>query len=313
MATRNVALHDNVSVFNIAQDADDLTQHVHELHRRRKQLRVETESLNYRLTISFAPHFFRSDKTTFCCNYHSLLQKMNEKALEDYHKDESTESFLENLKKAAFLYIDLRNLDQTPPEDRNFNWTIFYMMMKAAPESMGEETEDPDAAFKVCDTSASRLVRKLRTNLNIPSSQYIVVAFDEIGSLEANAKKYDFDIHPVAGVQPHNDFFGIIRELCQQDNLCSLVVGKINGWSIQNYYSSVSRVLVYFIPLSPLDLSNIKEHLEKSPTTMPNRPLVSEFLCGTSLRVEKLADALLEYTGGVPGLLTRAVNFLWPM
>eukprot|EP00871_Galdieria_phlegrea_P003015 jgi/Galph1/3714/GphlegSOOS_G2334.1 len=108
----------------------------------------------------------------------------------------------------------------------------------------------------------------LRNILNIPSSQYLVVAIDEI------------------------------------------VVGKSNDLSIQNYAISVSRVLLQFIHLSPLDSSNIKELLEKSPTRLPNRPLVGEFLCSASLRVEELADALLEYTGGIPGLLTRAVNLL---
>eukprot|EP00871_Galdieria_phlegrea_P004812 jgi/Galph1/5331/GphlegSOOS_G3934.1 len=190
---------------------------------------------------------------------------MNEKALEDYHKDESTESFLENLKNAAFLYIDLRNLDQTPPKDRNFEWAIYYMMIKAASDSVGEEAEDPDAAFKACYKSASRLVRKLRTILNIPSSQYIIVAFDEIGALEEITAKFELSRHP--GVTAIDSFISI---------------GYVN----------------------------IKEHLEKSPTRLPNRPLVSEFLCGASFRVEELADALLEYSGGVPGLLTRAVNIL---
>eukprot|EP00871_Galdieria_phlegrea_P002866 jgi/Galph1/3580/GphlegSOOS_G2202.1 len=146
--------------------------------------------------------------------------------------------------------------------------------------------------------------------LNIPSSQYLFLAFDEIGTLEAKTNKYDFGTHPVVGVRPYNNFFGIIRELCEQDNLFFLVVGKSNGLSIQNYATSVSRVLLRFIPLSPLDSPSIKGHLEKSATRLPNKPLASEFLCSASLRVEELADVLLEYTGGVPGLLIRAVNIL---
>eukprot|EP00871_Galdieria_phlegrea_P000668 jgi/Galph1/1601/GphlegSOOS_G296.1 len=171
--------------------------------------------------------------------------------------------------------------------------------MEAASASMGEQAEDLEAAFKDCYAKFSRLLRKLRTILNIPSIQYIVVAFVEIVGR-----------HPVGGVEPYRDYFKIIRELCKQDNLFFLVVGKSNGLSIPNYATSVSRVLVDFIPLSPLDSASIKEHLEKSLTRLPNRPLVSEFLCGASFRVEELADALLEYSGGVPGLLTRAVNFL---
>eukprot|EP00871_Galdieria_phlegrea_P003014 jgi/Galph1/3713/GphlegSOOS_G2377.1 len=77
-----------------------------------QQLCVETESPNYRLTTCFAPHFFGSGKTTFCRNYLKLLQEMNEKALEDYRKVESTEYFLEKLKKSAFLYVDLQKLNQ---------------------------------------------------------------------------------------------------------------------------------------------------------------------------------------------------------
>eukprot|EP00871_Galdieria_phlegrea_P001214 jgi/Galph1/2093/GphlegSOOS_G750.1 len=56
----------------------------------------------------------------------------------------------------------------------------------------------------------------------------------------------------------------------------------------------VSRVLLRFSPLSPLDSPSIKEHLEKSAARLPNKPLVSEFLCSASLRVEALANALLE-------------------
>eukprot|EP00871_Galdieria_phlegrea_P003321 jgi/Galph1/3990/GphlegSOOS_G2709.1 len=243
-----------------------VTEKFHELLRR-KQLSGQSESSDYRLTICFAPHFYGSG------------------ALESSYEDVS-KSFLENLKKSAFLYVDLQELEQTPPEDRkrNFKWAIYYMMIKAASDYVVEEAEVPDATFKACHRSSSRL--------------YIVVAFDEIGSLEAKVNKYDFDIHPVAGVRLYNDFFRIIRELCQQDNLFFLVAGKSNGLSIQNHATSVSRVLL------------IKEHLEKSPTTLPNRPLVSEFVCSASLRVEALADALLEYSGGVSGLLTRAVNFL---
>eukprot|EP00871_Galdieria_phlegrea_P003742 jgi/Galph1/4369/GphlegSOOS_G2953.1 len=301
-------LYDSV-VVDREVDVRLVTNNFYELFFKRKQLRVETESLNYRLTLCFAPHFFGSGKTTFCRNYLSLVQKLNEEALEDSH-DDLSKSFLENLKEAAFLYLDLQKLEQVPPKDRNFKWALYYLMMRAASDSVGEEAEDPDAAFKACYTSSSRLARKLRSILNIPSSQYLVVAFDEIGALEDVADDFDFRRHPVVGIRPYNDFFGVIRELCELDNLFFLVVGKSNGLSIENYATSVSRVLLEFIPLSPLDSSSIKEHLEKSPTTLPNRPLVSEFLCGASLRVEELADALLEYTGGVPGLLTRAVNLL---
>eukprot|EP00871_Galdieria_phlegrea_P002672 jgi/Galph1/3405/GphlegSOOS_G2110.1 len=237
---------------------------------------------------------------------------MNEKVLEGCHKDESTDSFLENLKKAAFLYVDLHKLEQTTPKDekRNLKWATYYMMMEAACLQMNVPIEGYEEAYRRVDTEATNLNTFLRSILNIPASLYLVLAFDEIGALEAKANKYDFDIHPFVGVQPHSDFFGIIRELCQQDNLFFLVVGKSNGLNIRNNYSSVSSVLLEFIPLSPLDSPSIKEPLEKSSTRLPNRPLVSEFLCNTSLRVEALADALLEYSGGVPGLLTRTVNIL---
>eukprot|EP00871_Galdieria_phlegrea_P001840 jgi/Galph1/2657/GphlegSOOS_G1288.1 len=285
MATPNVAWDDGVSVYDIAPNAENLYESVvvdreidvglvtgnfYQLDRARREGRGHPGGSDYRLIM-------------FCA---SLSWKR-------YHMDDSTKSFLESLKKAAFLYVDLQQLEQTPPkgEKRNFEWAIRYM--KAASESFGEEAEDPEAAFKDYYRSSSRLVERLCSILNIPTSQYIVVAFDEIGALENKSAKFYLSRHPVAGVEPYRDFFKIIRELYEQDNLFFLVVGKIR-----------------FIPLSPLDSSNIKEHLEKSPTRLPNIPLVSEFLCGTSLRVEKLADALLEYTGGVPGLLTRAVDFL---
>eukprot|EP00871_Galdieria_phlegrea_P000940 jgi/Galph1/1847/GphlegSOOS_G546.1 len=115
-------------------------------------------------------------------------------------------------------------------------------------------------------TEASNLNTFLCSIPNIPASQYLVVAFDQTGALETKANKYDFDIHPV------------------------LIVGNSSGLSIQNYATSVSRVLLRFIILSPLDSSSIKEYLETSPTTLANRASVSEFLCSSSFAVQKLAD-----------------------
>jgi hypothetical protein len=86
-----------------------------------------------------------------------------------------------------------------------------------------------------------------------------------------------------------------------------IIVGKCEGLNVENYSGNVSKILLKFIPLSPLDQASIEEHLEKS--TFTSAP-VSNVLCYQDLSINDLSELLLEYTGGVPGLLVQAVRFL---
>eukprot|EP00871_Galdieria_phlegrea_P005215 jgi/Galph1/5695/GphlegSOOS_G4386.1 len=232
---------------------------------------------------------FGSGKTTFCINYLELVRNFSETVLATYHMEESKRTFLENLKNAALLYVDL---------------------IKTACLQMGLTEPDKLHCYNELQLRVGVLLDKIRSILTIPKQQFLLVTFDEVGVLENMTKEFDFKETSDGRIRPYNDFFGILRELCEQENLFFIVVGKSKGLSIQNHVSSVSKVLLHFISLSPLDLPSIKEHLVKSHLKLNNRLSVYQVLCCSSFSVDELADVLLEYTGGVPGLLTRAVNML---
>ncbi|GJD07220.1 hypothetical protein Gasu2_15900 [Galdieria sulphuraria] len=209
------------------RDVVRVTKELYDLHSNREQLRGVTSSCNYRLTIPFAPHLFGSGKTTFARTYLELVQRFGETFLSKFASDPSRRTFLEKLKRASLLYVDLKELKPTRPieEKRNLKWAVYYLLIKAA---------------------------------------------------------------------------------CLQS-----VVGKSKGLSIKNDVAfGLSRVILHFISLSPLDASSIVEFLEKSLLKTPTQVPVCNVLCSSSFSVNELADSLLECTGGVPGLLTRAVNML---
>jgi len=108
-------------------------------------------------------------------------------------------------------------------------------------------------------------------------------------------------------VGPFNDFFVIVCKLCKRPHFFLIVVGRSEGMSIRNHVGEVSKILLKFIPLSPLDQASMEEHLEKS--TFKNAP-VSSFLCHHGFPIKDVSELQLEYTGGVPGLLVRAVTVL---
>ncbi|GJD12887.1 hypothetical protein Gasu2_69530 [Galdieria sulphuraria] len=125
-----------------------------------------------------------------------------------------------------------------------------------------------------CSQVGAEIFRK------IPSDQYLLIAFDE--SIVQRTRLVFF-----------------------------IVVGKSEGLNIYNYVASVSRVQLVFIPLSPLEKHSIVEHLEKSSSFLfPGSPKVSEILCHKDFSTSELAELLLELTGGVPGLLVRAISYL---
>ncbi|EME30082.1 archaeal ATPase [Galdieria sulphuraria] len=267
-------------------------------------------SCNYRLTIPFAPHIFGSGKTTFAQNYLELVQRFGENFLSTFASDPLKRTFLEKLKRASLLYVDLRGLKPTEPKERNLEWAVYYRMIEACCTSVGQEPEDEEVVFKECRTRPYKLVRKLRSILNIPSDQFLLLAFDEVGVFDTKGTFFELEKNDKGVVRPYNDFFGIISQLCKEPDLFFIVVGKSKGLSIKNYVSSVSKVILHFISLSPLDASSIVEFLEKTLLETPTQVPVCNVLCSSSFSVNELADSLLECTGGVPGLLTRAVNML---
>ncbi|EME26545.1 archaeal ATPase, partial [Galdieria sulphuraria] len=219
--------------------------------------------------------------------------------------------FLEKLKRASLLFVDLRELEPTEPKERNLKWAVYYLLVKAAFLQSGLPQPDPDECFKELKLRSDALVQKIRSILNIPSDQYLLVAFDEVGVFDTKGTFFELEKNDKGVVRPYNDFFGIISQLCKEPDLFFIVVGKSEGLNIYNYVASVSRVQLVFIPLSPLENHSIVEHLEKSSCFLfPGSPKVSEILCHEDFSTSELAELLLELTGGVPGLLVRAISYL---
>ncbi|GJD05948.1 hypothetical protein Gasu2_03920 [Galdieria sulphuraria] len=295
------------------KDVVRVTKELYDLHKGRKQLRGVTSSCNYRLTIPFAPHLFGSGKTTFARTYLELVQRFGETFLSKFASDPSRRTFLEKLKRASLLFVDLRELKPIDPIEfsRNLKWAVYYLLIKAACLQSGLPQPDPDECFKELKLRSDALVQKIRSILDIPSHQYLLIAFDEVGVFDTKATFFELEKNDKGVVRPYNDFFGIISHLCKEPDLFFIVVGKSKGLSIKNDVAfGLSRVILHFISLSPLDASSIVEFLEKSLLKTPTQVPVCNVLCSSSFSVNELADSLLECTGGVPGLLTRAVNML---
>ncbi|GJD12205.1 hypothetical protein Gasu2_63110 [Galdieria sulphuraria] len=259
------------------RDVVRVTKELYDLHSNREQLRGVTSSCNYRLTIPFAPHLFGSGKTTFARTYLELVQRFGETSLSTFASDPLKRTFLEKLKRASLLFVDLKELEPTVPIEffRNLKWAVYYLLYRSACNQMGLPFMKPDEAYRHIPPYPSFLIPELRKTLGIPSDQYLLVAFDEVGVLDESLDEFHFK-------RTH-------------DELCLF-------W--------VSKVILHFIPLSPLDASSIVEFLEKSLLKTPTQVPVCNVLCSSSFSVNELADSLLECTGGVPGLLTRAVNML---
>eukprot|EP00871_Galdieria_phlegrea_P001741 jgi/Galph1/2568/GphlegSOOS_G1263.1 len=303
-------MYDSV-VVDREKDVLSVTERLYNLQLLRESFAMHQSVGIDRPVICFAPHLFGSGKTAFCKNYLNLVRQMGEVYLAESSRNLSKRTFVENLKSATLLHVDLNGLKPTVPEHekRNLEWAVYYLLILRACEQMGISRPDPEEAYRRVSVYPDTLVSQLRDILKIPSSQYLLIAFDEVGTLEELAAS--FQLRTVGGVvRPYNDFFAIIRELCKQANIFFIVVGKSEGLSIQRYTSSVSKVELQFISLSPLEQYSIQEHLERSPTLPPNRRYVSEVLCNENFSTAQLAELLLEYTGGVPGLMTRAISLL---
>ncbi|GJD11040.1 hypothetical protein Gasu2_51970 [Galdieria sulphuraria] len=255
---------------------------------------------HFKPVIPFGPHLFGSGKTKFVQSYLELVNNMGESALIglDYvyeSEKANRRGFLEKLKRASLLYVDLRRLEPTEPKERNLKWAVYYLLIK-------------ELKLRTDGLVPSK---KIRSILNIPSDQYLLLAFDEVGVLDESLDEFHFKRTNDGRVRPYNDFFGIISQLCKEPDLFFIVVGKSEGLNIYNYVASVSRVQLVFIPLSPLEKHSIMEHLEKSSSFLfTGSPKVSEILCHEDFSTSELAELLLELTGGVPGLLVRAISYL---
>eukprot|EP00871_Galdieria_phlegrea_P000501 jgi/Galph1/1451/GphlegSOOS_G135.1 len=261
-------MYDSV-VVDREKDVLSVTERLYNLQLLRESFAMHQSVGIDRPVICFAPHLFGSGKTAFCKNYLNLVRQMGEVYLAESSRDLSKRTFVENLKSATLLHVDLNGLKPTVPEHekRNLEWAVYYLLIKNACLQMGHEEPDPEQFYSQI---------KMR------------VAFDEVGTLEELAASFQ--------LRTANIFF--------------IVVGKSEGLSIQRYTSSVSKVELQFISLSPLEQYSIQEHLERSPTLPPNRRYVSEVLCNENFSTAQLAELLLEYTGGVPGLMTRAISLL---
>ncbi|GJD11499.1 hypothetical protein Gasu2_56340 [Galdieria sulphuraria] len=294
------------------RDVVRVTKELYDLHSNREQLRGVTSSCDYRLTIPFAPHLFGSGKTTFARTYLELVQRFGETFLSTFASDPSRRTFLEKLKRASLLYVDLKELKPTVPIEffRNLKWAVYYLLYRSACNQMGLPFMKPDEAYRHIPPYPSFLIPELQKTLGIPSDQYLLIAFDEVGVFDTKATFFELEKNDKGVIRPYNDFFGIISQLCKEPDLFFIVVGKSKGLSIKNDVSSVSKVILHFILLSPLDASSIVEFLEKTLLETPTQEPVCDVLCSSSFSVNELADSLLECTGGVPGLLTRAVNML---
>ncbi|EME25764.1 archaeal ATPase, partial [Galdieria sulphuraria] len=292
------------------QDVGVVTKQLFQLYTLRKL------GIPFKPVIPFGPHLFGSGKTKFVKSYLELVNNMGESALIglDYvgeSEKANRRGFLEKLKRASLLFVDLRELEPTEPKERNLKWAVYYLLVKAAFLQSGLPQPDPDECFKELKLRSDALVQKIRSILNIPSDQYLLVAFDEVGVFDTKGTFFELEKNDKGVVRPYNDFFGIIRELCKEPDLFFIVVGKSEGLNIYNYVASVSRVQLVFIPLSPLENHSIVEHLEKSSCFLfPGSPKVSEILCHEDFSTSELAELLLELTGGVPGLLVRAISYL---
>eukprot|EP00871_Galdieria_phlegrea_P001281 jgi/Galph1/2153/GphlegSOOS_G848.1 len=270
-------MYDSV-VVDREKDVLSVTERLYNLQLLRESFAMHQSVGIDRPVICFAPHLFGSGKTAFCKNYLNLVRQMGEVYLAESSRDLSKRTFVENLKSATLLHVDLNGLKPTVPEHekRNLEWAVYYLLIKNACLQMGHEEPDPEQFYSQIKMRVGVFIKVVRGVLNIPSSQYLLIAFDEVGTLEELAA----------------DFFAIIRELCKQANIFFIVVGKSEGLSIQRYTSSVSKVEL------------------QSPTLPPNRRYVSEVLCNENFSTAQLAELLLEYTGGVPGLMTRAISLL---
>ncbi|KAK4522766.1 hypothetical protein GAYE_PCTG30G0656 [Galdieria yellowstonensis] len=124
--------------------------------------------------------------------------------------------------------------------------------------------------------------------LRITSDQYLLVGFDEEGVFHLRQRSFDPDDSD-GRFRPYNDLFGIVRELF------SCLIFSHSRWKERRPGRT------------ELHQASIEEQLKKS--TFKNAP-ASSFLYHQGFAMMDLSELLLEYTGGVPGLLVRAFGIV---
>ncbi|GJD09813.1 hypothetical protein Gasu2_40430 [Galdieria sulphuraria] len=143
----------------------------------------------FKPVIPFGPHLFGSGKTKFVQSYLELVNNMGESALIglDYvgeSEKANRRGFLEKLKRASLLFVDLRELEPTEPKERNLKWAVYYLLIKAAFLQSGLPQPDPDECFKELKLRTDALVQKNPFNLKHSFRSISFVAFDEVGVLD---------------------------------------------------------------------------------------------------------------------------------
>eukprot|EP00166_Cyanidium_caldarium_P003099 ctg_3004.g567 len=104
------------------KDVLSVTERLFELHCCRESFAMHQSVGIDRPVICFAPHLFGSGKTAFCKNYLNLVRQMGEVYLAESSRDLSKRTFVENLKSATLLHVDLNGLKPTDPKERNLEW-----------------------------------------------------------------------------------------------------------------------------------------------------------------------------------------------
>ncbi|GJD11550.1 hypothetical protein Gasu2_56840 [Galdieria sulphuraria] len=208
------------------RDVVRVTKELYDLHSNREQLRGVTSSCDYRLTIPFAPHMFGSGKTTFCHNYLELVRRFGDTFLSKFASDPSRRAFLEKLKRASMFYVNLRELEPTRPieENRNLEWAVYYLLYRSACNQMGLPFMKPDEAYRHIPLYPSFLIPELRKTLGIPSDQYLLIAFDEVGVFDTKATFFELEKNDKGVVRPYNDFFSVSLVNCAKNPTCFLLL-----------------------------------------------------------------------------------------
>ncbi|GJD09464.1 hypothetical protein Gasu2_37160 [Galdieria sulphuraria] len=168
---------------------------------------------HFKPVIPFGPHLFGSGKTKFVQSYLELVNNMGESALIglDYvyeSEKANRRGFLEKLKRASLLYADLRRLKPTVPIEffRNLKWAVYYLLIKAACSQVGAE-----------------IFRK------IPSDQYLLIAFDEVGVLDESLDEFLFKRTHDGRVRPYNDFSVSLVNCAKNPTCFLLLLGKVKA------------------------------------------------------------------------------------
>jgi len=139
----------NIAIVDRQGDVFVVTNTFYKLEVCRDDLFGETNT-DYRLTLPYAPPLFGFGKTALAINYLTLLDSVgvdwvaSQKSLPGL----SPEQFLERMKKACFLYVDLSFLRGMPPDERNLEWAVWYLIIEAACTKVALPVPDPVEVYE---------------------------------------------------------------------------------------------------------------------------------------------------------------------